>query len=73
MEKATAMANSFAANAPVAVRYSKACIDRGLQMDIDGGVALENEFFAMCFATEDQKEGMSAYLEKRKEKNFQNK
>ena len=73
MEKATAMANSFAVNAPVAVRYSKACIDRGLQMDIDGGVALENEFFAMCFATEDQKEGMSAYLEKRKEKNFQNK
>ena len=73
MEKASAMARSFAANAPIAVRYSKACIDRGLQMDIDGGIALENEFFAMCFATQDQKEGMGAYLEKRTEKNFQNK
>ena len=73
MDAAVAMAKSFAVNAPIAVKYSKACIDRGLQMDIDDGVALENELFAMCFATEDQKEGMSAFLEKRKEKNFQNK
>ena len=41
--------------------------------DIDNGIALENELFAMCFATEDQKEGMGAFLEKRKEKHFQNK
>ena len=40
---------------------------------IDNGIALENELFAMCFATADQKEGMSAFLEKRKEKHFQNK
>ena len=53
--------------------FSKACIDRGMQMDIDDGIALENELFAMCFATEDQKEGMGAFLEKRKEKHFQNK
>ena len=68
-----AMAQSFTANAPIAVKYSKACIDRGMQMDIDDGIALENELFAMCFATEDQKEGMGAFLEKRKEKHFQNK
>ena len=67
------MAQSFAVNAPIAVKYSKACIDRGMQMDIDDGIALENELFAMCFATEDQKEGMGAFLEKRKEKHFQNK
>ena len=73
MDGAIAMAKSFTANAPIAVKYSKACIDRGLQMDIDDGIALENELFAMCFATADQKEGMSAFLEKRKEKNFQNK
>lgn len=73
MDAAVAMAKSFTANAPIAVKYSKACIDRGLQMDIDGGIALENELFAMCFATEDQKEGMGAFLEKRKEKHFQNK
>ena len=73
MDAAVAMAKSFAVNAPIAVKYSKACIDRGMQMDIDDGIALENELFAMCFATEDQKEGMSAFLEKRKEKHFQNK
>lgn len=73
MNGAIAMAKSFTANAPIAVKYSKACIDRGLQMDIDDGIALENELFAMCFATEDQKEGMGAFLEKRKEKHFQNK
>ena len=73
MNGAIAMAKSFTANAPIAVKYSKACIDRGMQMDIDDGIALENELFAMCFATADQKEGMSAFLEKRKEKHFQNK
>ena len=73
MDSAIAMAKSFTANAPIAVKYSKACIDRGMQMDIDDGIALENELFAMCFATEDQKEGMGAFLEKRKEKHFQNK
>ena len=73
LDAAVKMAQSFTANAPIAVKYSKACIDRGLQMDIDDGIALENELFAMCFATEDQKEGMSAFLEKRKEKHFQNK
>ena len=70
---AVAMAKSFTANAPIAVKYSKACIDRGMQMDIDDGIALENELFAMCFATADQKEGMGAFMEKRKEKHFQNK
>ena len=58
---------------PIAVKYSKACIDRGMQMDIDNGIALENELFAMCFATEDQKEGMGAFLEKRKHEPFTNK
>ena len=70
---AIAMAKSFTVNAPIAVKYAKACIDRGMQMDIDDGIALENELFAMCFATADQKEGMGAFLEKRAEKNFQNK
>lgn len=65
MKAAEEMAASFAKNAPVAVRYSKACIDRGMQMDIDDGIAVENELFAMCFGTADQKEGMTAFLEKR--------
>ena len=65
MDAAVEMAKSFTKNAPVAVKYSKACIDRGMQMDIDDGIALENEMFAMCFATADQKEGMTAFLQKR--------
>ena len=73
MDKAIEMAKSFTVNAPIAIKYAKACIDRGMQMDIDDGIALENELFAMCYATADQKEGMGAFLEKRKEKHFQNK
>ncbi len=65
MNGAVEMAKSFTKNAPIAVKYAKACIDRGMQMDIDDGIAVENELFAMCFATKDQKEGMGAFLEKR--------
>lgn len=65
MESAVAMAKSFTKSAPIAVKYSKACIDRGLQTDLDTGITIENELFAMCFGTEDQKEGMTAFLEKR--------
>lgn len=65
LQGAMEMARSFTKNAPIAVKYAKACIDRGVQMDIDDGIAVENELFAMCFATADQKEGMTAFLEKR--------
>ena len=71
MDGALEMAKSFTKNAPIAVKYAKACIDRGMQMDMDDGIAIENELFAMCFATADQKEGMGAFLEKRPA-NFQN-
>lgn len=64
INEAVAMAESFIKNAPIAVKYSKACIDRGMQMDIDDGIVYENELFAMCFATEDQKAGMKAFLDK---------
>ena len=65
MDKAMEMAESFAKNAQIAVRYSKAYIDRGMETGVDEGIAMENELFAMCFATGDQKEGMKAFLEKR--------
>ena len=65
MNAALEMARSFTKNAPVAIKYVKASVDRGMQMDIDGGIALENELYAMCFATEDCKEGLTAFLEKR--------
>lgn len=72
MKEARGLAESFAANAPIAVRYAKACIERGMQMDIESAAALENELFALCFATEDQKEGMQAFLDKR-DAGFKNK
>lgn len=70
MDKAKEMAKAIMANAPVAVKECKACIRRGMQTDIDTGIAYETEAFGLCFSTADQKEGMGAFLEKRKEKNF---
>lgn len=59
------LAEKILKNGPLAVKYAKAAIARGLEMDLDSAIALENELFAMCFATADQKEGMQAFLEKR--------
>lgn len=73
MGEAKAMANKIAANAPKAVAYCKDAIDRGMQVDIDSAILVEAEDFGKCFATEDQTEGMTAFLERRTEKNFQNK
>lgn len=73
MDEAKKMAATIIANAPVAVRLCKDAINRGMQVDIDQAIAIEAEDFGKCFATEDQKEGMTAFLEKRAEKNFQNK
>lgn len=72
MEEAKAMANKIAQNAPIAVKLCKDAINRGTQVDMDKAVTIEAEDFGKCFATEDQKEGMSAFIERR-EKNFQNK
>lgn len=65
---ATELANKIASNAKTAVRYAKEAINRGLQTDIDTGIDIEVALFALCFATEDQKEGMKAFLEKRNPK-----
>ena len=53
-------------NAPIAIRYAKACINGNYDLSADESIALENRYFAKCFTTEDQKEGMAAFLEKRK-------
>lgn len=65
MDTARALADRIVRNAPIAVKYAKACIDRGMAIDLDTGISIENELFAMCFATEDQKEGMLAFVNKR--------
>lgn len=66
MEEALRMAGEIAANAPLAVRLAKEEINRGIQADIDTAAAIEMGLFGICFATADQKEGMGAFLEKRK-------
>ncbi|WP_160675182.1 short-chain-enoyl-CoA hydratase [Clostridium sp. C8-1-8] len=71
MDEAKALAKKIAANAPIAVKLCKDAIDRGMQVGIDEAIVIEAEDFGKCFATEDQKEGMSAFVEKR-EKNFKN-
>ena len=52
-------------NAPIAVGFAKACINENYDLDVDESIALENCYFAKCFATDDQKEGMDAFLHKR--------
>ncbi len=44
---------------------AKHAVDRGLEIDFEKGQELERQFFALCFASPDQKEGMTAFLEKR--------
>ncbi len=69
--EAKATAALIASQAPIAVRLSKAAINRGAQCDIDTAVMYEAEVCGECFSTEDQKEGMTAFVEKR-EKKFKN-
>ena len=66
MEEAMTLANKIAKNAPLAVKYSTQAIKRGIEVSMEEGIKIENELFAKCFATEDQKEGMAAFLGKRK-------
>lgn len=65
LDIAIEMAKKIASKGQIAVRYSKAAINRGLETDIETGMAIERDLFGLCFATEDQKEGMNAFVEKR--------
>lgn len=72
LDEAKAMAKKIAVNAPIAVKLCKDAINRGMQVNIDEAIVIEASDFGKCFSTEDQKEGMTAFVERR-EKNFQNK
>ena len=65
MTEAKALAQKFVTKAPIALQQAKEAINAGIDMDIDNGCRFENEAFALTFATEDKKEGMTAFLEKR--------
>ena len=72
MDKAMELAQAIAANAQVAVRQSKAAIRHGLQTDMYTGAAFEAEAFGLCFSTEDQKDAMTAFVNKDKVTSFKN-
>ncbi len=59
-------AKKIASQGTIAVNLSKAAINRGINCDVITGIAYEAEVFGLCFATEDQKEGMQAFVQKRK-------
>ena len=66
MDKAIEMAEKMVANAPLAIRYAKECINESYDLCADDAIELEDKDFGRCFGTLDQKEGMAAFLEKRK-------
>jgi enoyl-CoA hydratase len=63
--KGLEMAGTIAAKGPVAVRLVKEAVRRGAHLDLFAACALETDLFARAFGTQDRKEGMSAFLEKR--------
>ncbi|MDR5859465.1 enoyl-CoA hydratase/isomerase family protein [Halomonas eurihalina] len=60
------LARQLGGNGPQAVRSAKQAVHDGLDQDLDTALALENSLFALCFAGEEQTEGMGAFVEKRK-------
>jgi enoyl-CoA hydratase len=65
LEEAIRLGNEIAARAPVAVRLGKEAVNHAFDSDLSAGIAYERCLFYMLFATEDQKEGMAAFAEKR--------
>ena len=59
-------ANLIASKGKVSLRAVKQCVDRGYDTDLRRGCQIEAEAFGLCMASPDAKEGMSAFLEKRK-------
>jgi enoyl-CoA hydratase len=65
MEKTFELCRTLAAKSPVALAYAKEAVNLALQGDHPANLAAEARLFAMLFATEDQREGMAAFVEKR--------
>jgi enoyl-CoA hydratase/carnithine racemase len=65
IKRAEAILKQIAANAPIAVKFSLEAVNKGLDTSQSEGLLLEASYFGLCAATEDKKEGTSAFLEKR--------
>ena len=66
MDYVKKLAQKIASRGAIAVRFCKDAVNEGMQTDIDRAMTIEADIFGLCFATEDQKEGMKAFVEKRK-------
>jgi enoyl-CoA hydratase len=65
LASALGLAQTIAKNGPIACRYALEAIRRGVEMPLAEGLAYEATLFGLCASTEDMKEGMKAFLEKR--------
>jgi enoyl-CoA hydratase len=66
LEEAKALAREIASKAPVAVQFAKECVNKVFEMPLEEGLNYERRHFYFLFSTEDQREGMTAFVEKRK-------
>ncbi len=65
LDKALKLANEIAARAPLAVRSGKEMVNQAFETFLEEGLADERRAFYFLFSSEDQKEGMRAFIEKR--------
>lgn len=65
LESAQELATRLARGPALALRGAKEAVDRGMDVDLDSGLDIERIRFSSLFATDDQKEGMAAFVEKR--------
>jgi enoyl-CoA hydratase len=66
LAEARAMMGVILANGPIAVGLAIECTTRGMEMSVDDGLAMESNLFGLLAATTDMREGMQAFLDKRK-------
>lgn len=66
LKEAIALAGEIASMSPVAVQLAKEAVNRSFETLLDEGLMFERKNFYLTFASEDQKEGMKAFIEKRK-------
>jgi len=62
---ATRLAQKISSKGPLAISFAKGALNNGLEIDLAHACDQEADLFGLCFATDDQKEGMQAFLEKR--------
>lgn len=65
LDAATKLLATILENGPVAIRFALGAVDRSLETGIEEGLDLESHLFGLLASTEDMREGMAAFLEKR--------